>query len=314
MAFRQGAYPLMLIGKETAYGTEQTTPENKFADICTMQAITNSIDRAVKTQTYEPDFCETTAGTTGGTVSVSGTLSHGHAIFLEAFFSDDSSPHAFQVDPNTFQSYTIYNLFNGGEVSTKTNWKGDIAIGCVCESFNITGSQGGVIGYEATFRAKSIAREQDLSGLTTTTITDASKPCYIPFKFQSVTADMLNSTVTSINSFSISLGNEFADDTVAYQNSATKLREIAVKASGELAFDVIYDAAVALTYNPILMATTNLDDVITLSGGSGTFIITMYGKYTSYDIADPDKGVYVTSINKQLQANASGSAISIAVS
>lgn len=306
---RYGNDYLCLVGKEATYGTEQDEYTATLPYKVEMKKSVAPIDVSLKTGSIEKQGCEMVAGYTGGSVTISGALDSGQsvttsaAIFLEAMFQDSATPFAIPAVGTAPLSYTIYQYF----VSDSKMHK---ALGCVLESFEITGSSGGTIEFTATFRAKSIEYEQ-----TDASVTSPTFACITPALYGGITIAKFggDSNITKINSFTLSLTNVFADDAKVYQNSATKLQEILTGIEGSLTIDWNYDKVNDSDITGNIVDESVADSLVL--HGTGVWTIETYGKYTDYSFADPDKGIFSSNFSKTLMTkDATHKAISVTVS
>ena len=305
---RYGNDYLCLVGKEASYGTEQDEYTATLPYKVEMKRTVAPIDVSLKTGTLEKQGCEMQSGYTGGSVTISGALDTGSsittspAIFLEAMFQDSATPFAIPTVGTTPLSYTIYQYFVSDEKMHK-------AIGCVLESFEITGSSGGAIEFTATFRAQMITYEQTDATVDVPTFSCITHALYGDVE---VSAFAGLGHITKINSFTLSLTNVFADDAKVYQNSSTKQLEILTGLEGSLTFDWNYDKTYDSEVSGELVDSVLADTLVLV--GSSTWTITTFGKYTDYSFADPDKGIFASNFSKTLMSDGTDKAISIAVS
>jgi len=304
---RYGNDYLCLIGKQSDYSTEQETYTATLPYKVEMKKTVAPIDVSLKTGNLEKQECEMKSGYTSGTVTITGALDTSSsvttspAIFLEALFQDSVSPFAINKVGTIPNAYTIYQYFVSDD-------KINVAIGCVLESFEITGASGGTVDFTATFRAKSISYEQTNSNVSAPTFS-----CINPTLYGAITVSKFGNgtAITSINSFTLSLTNIFADDTSVYQNSVTKQQEILIGLEGTLSIEWNYDKSNDNDIYGNLVGTVS-NDTINLVGSS-TWLISTNGKYTEYNSSDPDKGIFTSSFSKTLMSDGSDKAISISI-
>ena len=301
---------LIVIGKETSYGTTQTTPEKKFPDFFEYEFGVAQVSVQQKTQTLEPKVSMSYAGRKSPTVTLTGIMTDEHEIFLKAYFSKSSSNYAWQTDDNDY-SYTIAQAFPSASDNLGS---GVVATGCRLQNLTIN-RDGDYVRYNAVFRAKTIDDQVDMSGWTLTAITNTTYPVLTPFMWKDVTCSLLDTqALTNLNTFSLNLTNEFTDDDIAFQNSQTKTRDKVCSVSGELSFEWIYDTtADAQVYDNIFSQTLNTDN-ITLVNTNKSWAIATEGQYKDYKRPDKDNCLYVSSVTKELRGDNSLTAISISVS
>ena len=301
---RYGNDYLILLGKETSYGTEQTTYTATLPDTVTMKEEISQIAVSQKSYSYEKQKNEIQKGTIGGTVEITGELAYDngltkHGILLEAFFDDSTSPFENQTVGTAKNSYTIYQYFSDGKVNK--------AVGCVLQTLNISGAFNDVIKYTATFRAKEITRE------ATVTLTTPTYPEIKPFLFCNVSVTIHGTSGVKINSFDLNLQNILADDKFVYQNSCSKTGEYKTAFQGTLKIQKTYDESSDTTIIDDILSDTLAQDKITLTDGLDQWDINTYGKVTEANLPDPDKTIFEFDFTKELMADSSNKAILIDV-
>lgn len=280
---------------ESTFGTKTATGISVLPVTCTPKEFTNAIDAKQNTATNEPMAVEMLNGTKGGTVNITGNL------VTNATNMDILASLAMHITSNTkvFQSTsvpksaTIYRYDVG---SGKTDW----AIGCVCTSMKISGSQGGLVTIDASFNCVEIERDGTEPLLGTPTV-----PLLTPTKFQDCTISDLSGTLLKMTSFEFNVTNTYADDEYRYQNSETILAEGMCKGEADLSVGFIYD-------------TDNADDVYgnlvgTVVGGTigiGSWTLLTYGKFLEFDQPDGEC-VFKGSFKRQCLREGSNLAVSL---
>jgi hypothetical protein len=300
---------IVLVGKETAYGIAQTTPEHKFPDQMEWDYGVSQIEIPQKTQTLEPQSNESKQGRKAPTVTLRGVLTADHEWLLQAYFNKTASAYGWQTSDGGF-SYTIMQAY---PASSSDAGDGIKAVGCRMESLTIN-RNGEYVGYEATFRAKSITDNSDFSTLTLLTITDVTYPDQRPFLFQDITTvSLIDGAVTAFNTFSLTLNNEFADDDISFQNSQTRTIDTVCSTSGELSYTYIYTMATSARMSAFYDDTLGADN-FSITDGTNTWAITTYGQYSAFSRPDEDKCIYTGDVTKMLMGDATYKAITITVS
>jgi len=300
---------IVLVGKETAYGIAQTTPEHKFPDQMEWDYGVSQIEIPQKTQTLEPQSNESRQGRKAPTVTLRGVLTADHEWLLQAYFNKTASAYSWQTSDGGF-SYTIMQAY---PASSSDAGDGIKAVGCRMESLTIN-RNGEYVGYEATFRAKSIRDNLDFSTLTLTTITDVTYPDQTPFLFQDITnVELSDIAVENLNTFSLTLTNEFADDDISFQNSQTRTTDTVCSTSGELSYTYIYTMATSESISDFY-GDTLYPDQLGLTDGTNNWEIATYGQYSAFSRPDEDKCIYTGDVTKMLMGDASNTAITITVS
>lgn len=300
---------IVLVGKETAYGNAQTTPEHKFPDQMEWDYGVSQIEIPQKTQTLEPQSNESKQGRKAPTVTLRGVLTADHEWLLQAYFNKATSAYSWQTNDGGF-SYTIMQAY---PASSNDAGDGIKAVGCRMESLTIN-RNGEYVGYEATFRAKSVTDNSDFSTLTLTTITDVTYPNQTPFLFQDITSvSLVENIIDSFNTFSLTLTNEFADDDISFQNSQTRTTDTVCSTSGELSYTYIYTMATSDAISEFYDDTLVIDK-FNITDGTNTWAISTTGQYSAFSRPDDDKCIYTGDVTKILMGDASNKAITITVS
>jgi hypothetical protein len=306
---------IIVIGRETTYGTAFTTPTVKIPDMMEYTFGVAGIDVPQKTQTLEPKIKTSQEGRKSPTVTLSGILTDEHEEFLVAFFGDTASPYVWGTsDVAADAAGHSYTICQAIPAASDDLGDGVQATGCRLESFEIN-RNGDYIGYTATFRAKTIDDMVDFSTYTLTGITDTSYPELISFLWQNVTCSLLDTVaLTSMNTFGLSLTNTFMDDDPAFQNSQTKGRDYICSSGGQLTAEWIYDTVSDATVYDNLFKQTTQTDVVSIINANKTWTFTTEGQYQEYSKPDKESCLFTGSFTKQLLGDASNTALSIAVS
>jgi hypothetical protein len=302
---RYGNDYLVLLGKETSYGTEQTTYTSTLPDKIEIKESTAQIAVNQKTGSLEPQKNEIQAGYKMVSVTLSGELGidsgiTAHGILFAGFFSDDTEPFTVQAIGSTLQSYTMYQYFSDGNYNH--------VVGCVMESLNVTGASGETIKYSATFRGKLLTREDSGTPPSTPTQPEIQPLLFCSTVFSKIAGA---TNITKANSFNLTMNNTFADDKSIYQNSCTKSAEYKTGFNGTYTIEWNYDATNDSDVYDNILSTTLIEDNVDLFQGAAYFEIDTFGKITDYTLADPDKGIFVSSYTKQLMGDSSNSAVEI---
>ncbi len=297
---------IVVLGRETTYGTVFTTPTVKLPDMMDYTFGHEVITVPQKTQTLAPMIKTSQDGRNMPTVTLTGILTDSHEELLTAMFGDTASPYVIGTSDIAKDaagySYTIAQC-----VPSASDDLGDgvVALGCRLESLNIS-KNGQYVGYTAVFKAVSIDDMVDLNTWTLTGITDTTYPELTPFLWQDVTASLLDTAaVTTLNTFSLDLVNEFVDDDLSFQNSSTRTTLPKCGTTGTLSAEWIYDTTSdATVYDNLLSQTPQTDNII-LSDGSNTWTFATEGQYLTYSKPDKEKCLFVSSFTKQLLGTSS---------
>jgi hypothetical protein len=310
MAYRFGTDYLIEIKEESAYGTAPSFASGAavLADIIEMKPSREAIQIRLKNPTMEPRDAELLGGRRSGRVTMKGDLSPAHEILLMAYFNHHGSPYQIGATHQP-TSYAIRQYFPGDR-------KGHQATGCVLESLKITGEGDRAIQYEAVWRARSIESELDFS-------TDGGGSIELPppkpFLFADVDdISLYNGAYTDLNSLTLSLSREFADDNAAFQCAMLKQREFLTGFSGELALETLYNTVALnsagwLEDHLVSDSLTAGKTCLSFMSNTTRWDVTAQGKITEVNPADPDKQVFVLSATIRLLGAGSNPALNIAV-
>jgi len=303
-----------VIGAETTLGSGKTnatsiawTEVTVLPDKCEMVHAVTPISTGNKTQTGLPTLCETKPGYQMDTVTLSGVLSHEHEIILKAFFKDAASPYVMDSVP-ALDGYVIMQVWSD---DTATPYIADKAVGCQCVSFNITGTSGDMVKYEAVFTAQSITRRLATVAITGT---DPGTACTEGFNFGDVTGTLNFGDTTHLKSFALSMQNNQVDDAAQFQNSNTRLQTIPMNVSGTLNYVTnYYDTADDIAAEGDLHGTTEIHEIIALYNTTKYWDMNIYGQLTEYQRSDPDQQLFDNNVTERLIVPTGGYPITIEV-
>ena len=286
MSTRIGKNYRVLIAPETTYGEPASGSFTELPDTIEFAKVVSTIDVSAKTGTLKKQKYETQEGISVATVAMNGNFSPSHSVVLDMAMFDLTSPRTIVNSQPAAYSYTVYRVYTDDS-------KLDYVAGCTADSLNITGNSGEVVQYSLSLRGKTLTKEAASGSITGLTLSSCT-PDMDPFLFASVTADMLDSNITAINSFDLGLTNGFQGDEQIYQNSDTKNLEILTNIDGTFNFSWNYDKDNDDEVYDHLVSASLSDNTIGLVSTSGTFTIAVNGKYTEYSLPDPDVGVFVS--------------------
>jgi len=286
MSTRIGKNYRVLIAPETTYGEAASGSFTELPDTIGFAKVVNTIARSAKTGTLKKQKYETNEGTTGATATLAGDFSPSHSIALDMAMFDTTSPRTIPASQPAAYSYTLYRVWTEDS-------KVDYVPGCVVDSFNVTGNSGEVVQYNLSMRGNDLIREGASGSIAGLTVSSCA-PDITPFLFADVTADMLDSNITAINSFDLSIANGFQGDPEIYQNSSTKNLEILTSVDNTFNFSWNYDKDHDDEVYDHLVSSSLSDNTIALVATAGTFTIAINGKYNDYTLPDPDNGVFVS--------------------
>lgn len=304
---------LTTIGVEGTYGTEAADYEVVLPNKVEIRKIIASIDvSGIKTGSLDMQKCEKQSGYESGEATISGGLNTGadadtlHGILLEAFFMDSTTPFVVPAVGTAVKSYTVHQYFNDDTAATM--------LGSVCEGFDITGDSGGIINFTSKFRGLSASYENNVAVKPSSDpFSSIPETCPVLFSNATLTTLGTQSNITTMNSFSLSLVNEYADDKNIYQNAVAKAQEILTGSTGTFTIEWNYDSANDDDVHAKIMATALASVVFALTDGVSTWTFTLFGKITDYTPADPEKGIFTSSMNMTLMGDSSNESVSVAI-
>ena len=321
MAERQGFQPVVLVAVEATYAVA-TAPDPTIKTFCNFVATEGQEEIALPHKTTFP-YSLTSENYTGRnhpTVTLSGQLNDIMSFLLIGITGATSNPFVWEASGvvPVNRSFTIWQCF---PATSSDPGDGITARGCVLETCTFT-KNGLFVDFNAVFRAKSIDREADLAALDETKITSPASSATmaykapVPFLWQAVTCSLADAGYTNMESFTLAFTNEFVDDDVTYQNSATKLSDTPCFRNGQLTVTTVYDSVVdAKVFDFILSQADTYVHVISFVSANATWAITMNAQYIEpYDLPDPDKCKFRSTWNARLVGDGTAVPISIAVS
>lgn len=305
MANRFGNQYRIAIGQETAYGSGFTAMAGEVGSVnwddllvhsgvINMTPIINTSPTTYKSGMTVSHPCEEVPTTSFGTVVVSGDAS---IDILEKYLAgvmEDGGlgKYTFPTDTATIPSFVLYQLWD--DAPSGTSFKVNRVKGAKLQQLVISGSQGGLVQFEATFETQTVKRE------TTQAIigTDPGRSCGAPLQFGNVIAALqMGNSATSLDTFSITFTNEFTADSSKFANSMTLFNPRIIKQGGEIAYTCHYDSAGDETDLNIVSDpdTVNVDSIaLTLDGktSGNAIIIDITSIATALDVPDVERDYF----------------------
>ena len=304
---------VIVMGRETTYGTAFTTPTVKLPDMMDYTFGEEQVIVPQKTQTLAPMIKTSQLGRIKPTVTLKGIWTDSHEEMFVACFGDTATAYVIgttDLAPNAAgYSYTIVQAV---PASSSDLGDGVQATGCRLVSLTLA-KEGEYIGYTAVFDAKTIDDMVSLGDYTLTGITNTTYPELTPMLFRQVTAELHDTgTASNLLSFNLTITNEYASDDICFQNSQTRISQPKCGTTAILSVDVLYDTVFdAVVYDGLFNQTTYTDEIV-LTDGTNTHTITTEGQYTAYSKPDKEKCLFTSSFTKELTGTASVVPISIA--
>lgn len=303
MANRFGNQYRIAIGEETSYGsgfTQMTgtpavgsvawTDLLVHSGVINMTPVINTSPTTYKSGLTVTHPCEEVQTTSMGNVTVSGDAS---IDILEKYFDGvmkDEGLGVLQFPFNTadIPSFVLYQIWDNAPVQTK--YKVNRVKGAKLQQLVITGSQGGLVQFEATFETQTVEREveQVITGI------DLGRSCGTPLQFGDIIAYLaMGNAATALDTFSVTFTNEFTADASKFANNMTLFNPRIIKQGGEISYTCNYDSAGAEINLSIISDpdTINIDQINIVSGDNSCgFNITSIA--TSLDLPDVERDYF----------------------
>jgi hypothetical protein len=302
MAKRFGNQYRIAIGKETSYGSgftqmsgQPATGSVAWTDLLVHSGVINmtpTINTAATT--YKSGLtvshpCEEVQTTTMGNVTVSGDAS---LDILEKYIGGvmvvAEGSLVFPANTADIPSFVLYQIWDDAPSGTK--FKVNRVKGAKLQQLVITGSQGGLIQFEATFETQTVEREVEQS----ITDTDPGRRCGTPLQFGDVTATLaMGNAATALDTFSITFTNEFTADASKFANNMTLFNPHIIKQGGEISYTCNYDSAGAEKNLSIISDPTTINvDTITIMSRIDYFQAIIPSIATSLDLPDVERDYF----------------------
>lgn len=304
---RYGNDSLNFVCKESVFGTTPTFPG-------TFKAFRDTVVGKEASELYESkrkfgQLMEMDAKLVAremGSVTVSGDLTSDHAYLLEAMTGVTSTPYAYaEATLGTLHSYTIIKRYS------KATAKDEIFNGCILKDVEFKYDSGSPIQFTANFICLKPLFEQTLVAGTAPSASVYNTVTFFPS----------STTQGHYSSYSMKFENMLPDNKLLYKNSKTLYtitnllqgRTGNVTIENQIALGV-YDNATqqtemyARTIGSVVPTT-----IIMTSAGAVTWTFTLSGVLDSYDVPDPDNGLFIMTRNYHLVYNTSGGVVPVSV-
>ena len=302
MAKRFGNQYRIAIGKETSYGSGFTQMSGQPATgsvawtdllvhsgVINMTPTINTAPTTYKSGLTVTHPCEEVQTTSMGTVTVSGDAS---LAILEKYIGGvmvvAEGSLVFPANTADIPSFVLYQIWDDAPSGTK--FKVNRVKGAKLQQLVITGSQGGLIQFEATFETQTVEREveQSITGI------DPGRICGKAFQFGEVDALLaMGNEATALDTFSITFTNEFTADASKFANNMTLFNPHIIKQGGEISYTCNYDSAGAEKNLSIISDPDTINtDTISLTSGVNCFLATIPSIATSLDLPDVERDYF----------------------
>ena len=306
MANRFGNQYRIAIGTETSYGSGFTQMSGEPAvgsvawtdllvhsGVINMTPVINTAPTTYKSGLTVTHPCEEVQTTSMGNVTVSGDASldilekYIGGVMLELV----SGVGILEFPANTadIPSFVLYQIWDDAP-SEATKFKVNRVKGAKLQQLVITGAQGGLIQFEATFETQTVEREveQDITG------NDPGRSCGTALQFGEMTASLaMGNEATALDTFSITLTNEFTADASKFANNMTLFNPHIIKQGGEISYTCNYDSAGAeINLSIISDPNTINSDTIWINSESNCFQVIITSIATSLDLPDVERDYF----------------------
>jgi hypothetical protein len=303
MAKRFGNQYRIAIGKETSYGSGFTqmsgTPATGsvawddllvHSGVINMTPTINTAQTTYKSGLTVTHPCEEVQTTSMGTVTVSGDAT---LDILEKYLGGvmpdiEFQAASFPANTADIPSFVLYQIWD--DAPSQSNFKVNRVKGAKLQQLVITGSQGGLIQFEATFETQTVEREveQDITG------TDPGRSCGTALQFGEVDASLaMGNAATALDTFSITFTNEFTADASKFANNMTLFNPHIIKQGGEISYTCNYDSAGAETDLSIISDPKAINtDMIQIMSGTNFFQAIIPSIATSLDLPDVERDYF----------------------
>jgi len=305
MANRFGNQYRIAIGKETSYGsgfTQMSAAPNPVGSVAWTDLLVHSgvINMTPTINTAQTTYksgltvshpCEEVQTTSMGTVTVSGDASlailekYIGGVMLEEGFPPRTS---FPANTANIPSFVLYQIWD--DAPSEGKFKVNRVKGAKLQQLVITGSQGGLIQFEATFETQTVEREveQSITGI------DPGRSCGKPLQFGEVDALLaMGNAATALDTFSITFTNEFTADASKFANNMTLFNPHIIKQGGEISYTCNYDSAGAEKNLSIISDPTTINtDWITIMSEVNSFQAVIPSIATSLDLPDVERDYF----------------------
>ena len=305
MANRFGNQYRIAIGEETSYGSGFTqmsgapSPTGSVAwtdllvhsGVINMTPTINTAPTTYKSGLTVSHPCEEVQTTSMGTVTVSGDAS---LDVLQKYIGGVMVEYLpgiafkFPADTADIPSFVLYQIWD--DAPDEKTFKVNRVKGAKLQQLLITGAQGGLVRFEATFETQTVEREveQDISG------TDPGRSCGTALQFGEIIAVLaMGGGATALDTFSITFTNEFTADASKFANNMTLFNPHIIKQGGEISYTCNYDSAGAEIDLSIISDPNTINtDTIYIMSGINYFQAIITSIATSLDLPDVERDYF----------------------
>lgn len=305
--YRSGNKYRVAIGLETSLGSGNTHSLSvRWEDLTVMPVKLElspdrqMIDTNYKTGTSQATGYEQVQGVTDGTFTLSGKLSLGYEILLQAMFHQAPVDHTYTFDdtPPDAKSLVMMKIWDDTVIESK--YKVDIAKGCAVDSLVITGRSKEAI--EFTMSGRITDHEREVEQVINGTDPGLTFPDVV--QFGDIDYNGCFGEIDRLTEFTLTLTNIYIDDTKRYTNSMSRLRDIILRQEGELNVKGLFKQATN-ELNPMddIGIDKQLWESIALVSGTSYWGLLFNALVTAFDSADPDRDLFESNITLKAITN-----------
>ena len=303
MAKRFGNQYRIAIGEETSYGSGFTQMSGTPAigsvawddllvhsGVINMTPTINTAPTTYKSGMTVTHPCEEVKTTSIGTVTVSGDASLDILQkYLGGVMLDNvAGTYEFPAETALLPSFVLYQIWD--DAPSEAKFKVNRVKGAKLQQLVITGAQGGLIQFEATFETQTVEREveQAITG------NDPGRSCGTALQFGEITAQLaMGGGATALDTFSITFTNEFTADASKFANNMTLFNPHIIKQGGEISYTCNYDSAGAEIDLSIISDPNTINtDIIYIMSGSNYYHAIITSIATSLDLPDVERDYF----------------------
>ncbi len=233
------------------------------------------------------------------TGTLSGELTDGHEILLQAHFDDATSPYLYAAALPTTKSYNIYQLYLD---STGAITHYDVILGAIINPLVISGEPNGIIQYTATIEGADYLQEVANTAPNALAVEATLPVSGTPFLFGSVTCTNL-SNLSTLLSFNLELRKTMVDNNQRFMNSLTKQNDYYYQVGGTLQTSTLCDATADSGWQGIKNNEALYPATITLVNAIQAWKIETNGTITDATRPDADRGLFVQNLTCDLASS-----------
>ncbi len=290
----------VLLYIETTYKTDLASYATPAAILAIQDSSMNPsvepITSGIKTNTNAPTICEELHGRESGTGTINGSIIEGYFdVLMEIALHNGTANPKTISEGKTAITFQVIEMYNDGSATVV-----NVARGCRVDTFSTSGSGNNLVNFSLSYTANSVKKTDTITLTSIIDYDDVVVPCpSVSF------SDVIFSTLADVNSFDLTLNNNYASDDIVYQNNDTKQAEYFIGQTGEFNYTRIYDTTNAVPVANIYGGSV-VADRLTIAGKN----LTIKYQITSPDTPDNSKDLVIQTVNSRLATSGSDVAFS----